>query len=243
LRWLTGITCDTVCKYQRTQWEFQLQGWVTEPCDICCSLRHLLLSSSSPAATLLGSLFSFCPSIPMWLSGLIWLDRPVCSAAHACVETSGRKLREGNWARRMAEAERLRKWMCSRCNVESCRQRQFASLGCYVFLLPWWWQPRPWDCSGSTGLSHTCTFCCTSTYVSCHMFILTKQTYIHMFQARQSHINTQFYRLCHTETIAQGSMYTCKYTSTLPWHLCRQTAGSTALLLCHFSFGSRPSSV
>lgn len=37
--------------------------------------------------------------------------------------------------------------------------------------------------------------------------------------------------------------HTCKYTSTLPWHQCRQTVGSTALLLCHFSFGSGPSSV
>ena len=38
----------------------------------------------------------------------------------------------------------------------------------------------------------------------------------------------------------QRQTYTCKCTSTstLALYQCRQTVGSTALLLCHFSFGS-----
>lgn len=69
---------------------------------ICCSL-------SAPAAALHGSLSSFCPSIPMWQSGLIWFDRPVSSTAHACIETSGRELKGGNRGRRTSEAGRLRR--------------------------------------------------------------------------------------------------------------------------------------
>lgn len=101
----TSVPYNTSGKWAQliVRW-FQLQDWET-PCDICCSLWHLLLYVSSPAAILLRSLFSLCPSIPIWQSCLIWLDRPVSSTAHACVETSGIKLKRGNQARTMSEAE------------------------------------------------------------------------------------------------------------------------------------------
>lgn len=82
--------------------------------------------------------------------------------------------------------------------------------------------------------------------VSPQIFILSKQTYT--CSNPSIHTQTQFYWLWHTKTKAQGSMYTHTHThANTPPHSPDTSAdrlwGHLLSLLCHFSFGSGPSSV